>query len=148
MANKINVIKKIIVGSVCFFKQFEDFKPKDIDELWIIGDSLFSKCKSLLIHGNNKDIILYQQLSKDEFIENDLEINDSIKLGKYLVKDFVEYIGLTMNDLLKLRPLYDKLDEKHQYQKLIYDSYIENNSFMLTDKQLNEIYELYKKYRK
>jgi hypothetical protein len=46
-----------------------------------------------------------------------------------------------------LQPLVDKMDEKHMYLKTIYDFYITNNEFTLSEQQLNEAYKIYLKYR-
>ena len=43
--------------------------------------------------------------------------------------------------------MFDRLDDKHKYERLIYESYINNNSFTLTEKQLQEAYDEYRKYR-
>ena len=59
-----------------------------------------------------------------------------MQLGKFLVPTFVEAIGFTIEDLKKLQPLADNLDDKRKYEKVIYDSYIQNNDFALTDEQL------------
>ena len=48
----------------------------------------------------------------------------------------------------KLQSLIDKLDDKHKYEKIIFDSYIANNKFILTDNQLEESYNKYKETRK
>ena len=141
----IKIIKKIRIGSTAFFSSFPDFKPKDVDELCIMSESIKSKYKSFCIRGDKKDIILYPQLTKEEFIDVDIKSNDTLKVGKYLVPEFVDYIGLNINDLHKLKPLVDGLDEKHIYEKLIYDGYIQNKSFTLTDKQLEAAYNIYKK---
>ena len=143
----ISAKNKFIVGSTCFFNGLNGFASKDIDELWIV-DEWHLNGKSFLLKTNKMDIILYPSQSKEEFIENDLENGDMIKLGKYLSPKFISYIGMEMDDLKKLKPLYDKLDAKHSYQKVIFDSYIENNGFYLTDGQLSKAYEIYKKCRK
>lgn len=67
-----------------------------------------------------------------------------MQLGKFLVPTFIEAIGFTIDDLKKLQPLADNLDDKHKYEKVIYDSYIQNNDFTLTDKQLQKAYLEYK----
>ena len=144
MGNDIIVIKKIRIGSTVFFSSFSDFKSKDVDELCIISKPINNKNTGFCIKANKKDFILYPQLTKDEFIDIDLKVNDALKIGKYLVPEFIEYIGLTIDDLHKLKPLVDKLDSKHIYEKSIYNDYISNNSFNLTDKQLETAYNIYK----
>lgn len=67
-----------------------------------------------------------------------------MQLGKFLIPTFIEAIGFTIEDLKKLQPLADNLDDKHKYEKVIYDSYIQNNDFILTDEQLQKAYLEYK----
>ena len=144
MGNDITVIKKIRIGSTAFFSSFSDFKSKDVDELCIISKPINNKKTGFCLKANKKDLILYPQLTKEEFIDIDLKVNDALKIGKYLVPEFIEYIELTIDDLYKLKPLVDKLDSKHIYEKSIYNDYISNNSFNLTDKQLETAYNIYK----
>lgn len=67
-----------------------------------------------------------------------------MQLGKFLVPTFIEAIGFTIDDLKKLQPLLDNLDDKHKYEKVIYNTYIQNNDFTLTDEQLQKAYLKYK----
>ncbi len=67
-----------------------------------------------------------------------------MQLGKFLVPGFVQEIGFTIEHLKALKPLAEKLDERHRYEKVIYDSYIENGSFELTEEQRSKAYEQYK----
>jgi hypothetical protein len=148
VGNKIVVTNKFVVGSNIFFNEFESFVSKDIDYLCIMSEPFCNdKTKSFLISNNGNDYILYSNLSKQEFLENDLKSNDSIKLGKYLCKDFIDYIGLTIDDLKELKPLCNGLDDKHKYEKIIYDAYIDNDDFILNDDQLNLAYNAYKMAR-
>lgn len=142
--------KKFTVGSRCFFESFSDFKSKDLDELLIMDRPLFNKSKSFLMRvRDGRDIILYPPFSKEEFIRHDTVGNDRMKFGKYLCPEFAEYIGLTIEDLKSIGDkLLKLLDEKHLYQKVIYESYVANNGFTLTEEQLNKAYAEYKKYRK
>jgi len=143
---EIVIIKQIRIGSTVFFNSFNDFKSKDIDELCILSSPI-EDIKSFCLKLNGKDLILYPNLSKDEFIKEDLKVNDSLKVGKYLVPEFIDYIGLKIEDLHKLKPLVNKLDIKHSYEKIIYDSYLNNSEFYLTDEQKNKAYIMYKKAR-
>ena len=143
---KITVTKEYTVGSSYFFKCYDDYQIHDIDILGILSQPLNGK-KSFMIRLDKKDLILYPNLSKDEFIDNDSNSNDPIKVGKYLNKEFAEDIGLTIEDLKLFKNLIDNLDDKHKYEKVIYESYIENGKFELTDEQRNKAYEEYKKAR-
>lgn len=81
------------------------------------------------------------------FIDYALLHGPAMQLGKFLVPEFVNEIGMTIEDLKQLEPLAKALDTKHQYEKIIYDAYIENNKFELTEEQLNAAYSEYKKER-
>ena len=43
--------------------------------------------------------------------------------------------------------MFEKIDEKHRYEKVIFDSYVENDGFFLTDEQRLRAYEEYKMAR-
>ena len=68
-------------------------------------------------------------------------------VGKFLIPEFNKKIGFTIDDLPKIKPLIDRLDEKHIYEKIIYESYLENNSFTLTEDQRLKAYKKYKETR-
>lgn len=139
--------KKFIVGSQAFFQYYKDFKPKDIDILYLVSKNEFFK-SSRRVHYNNKCIFEWVVRSKEEWI-NTLNNNFlAMEVGKVLVPNVAKYIGLTIEDLKKLSPQFDKLDDRHKYEKVIYDSYIENNDFTLTNEQLDRAYEEYKRERK
>ena len=66
---------------------------------------------------------------------------------KFLSPRVAEYIGLGIDKLQFLKPLIDALDSKHEYAKIIYQFYIENGKFELTEKQRLEAFKIYKKSR-
>ena len=86
-------------------------------------------------------------MSADEFINITLDRDIPMEMGKFLVKEFIDETKLTIEQLKRLQPLVEKLDDKHLYEKIIYDSYIINNDFYLTDQQLHLAYKEYIKYR-
>ena len=43
--------------------------------------------------------------------------------------------------------IFENMDSKHTYEKIIADAYIENNDFFLTDEQRDLAYAEYKKTR-
>ena len=142
----IKTLRTFIIGSQPFFNCYEDYKMHDMDKLCIMSHGLNGN-NSFLMKRDGNDYILYPNLSKEEFVEGDLKGKDSIKIGKYLIPEFAEYIGFTIDDLKKLKPLIEGLDDKHKYEKVIYEAYISNNSFTLTDEQRNAAYEEYKRAR-
>lgn len=139
---------KILIGSSAFFKEYNDFNPHDVDYV------LFKDCPQLYkifahIITKSEDIFAYKQMSKEEFIEYELEHCKKAKMaiGKLLVPELIKYMNITIDDLKKFKFAIDEIQEKHSYEKIIYDSYIENNDFYLTQDQRDKAYQEYKKYR-
>jgi hypothetical protein len=82
-------------------------------------------------------------MDKNEFIDVSLERGLGMELGKFLVPEFARELEMDIDDLKRLRPLAEKLDDKHLYEKVIYDAYIENECWVLTDEQRMEAYRIY-----
>lgn len=136
----------MIIGSTYFFKDIEGFKSKDLDTLEIIENPKEFKY-SYQLTGRGRCIFKWKKMTPKEFIQVSLSRNCPMELGKFLVPEFCKEIGFTINDLKQLQILRDTLDNKHKYEAIIFDAYIENNDFYLTDEQLSCAYEEYKKYR-
>ena len=134
------------VGSSAFFFNMSDFKSKDIDKVCFLDLPVFGN-KIMNIRKDGDDVFFLHDSGKDNLLEQCLREDNPMGAGKFLVPKFAEHIGLTIEDLKRLKPLINKLDENHYYEKIIYDSYIENNGFYLTDEQLNLAYKEYKKVR-
>lgn len=138
---------KLLIGSKYFFSCYDDFASKDTDELEIIDTNDFSHMRQLT--GQGRCLFqLKRYSSKEEYIGWDVSSNVAMSVGKYLVPEFCAEIGFTIEDLPKVKPLIDKLDDKHRYEEIIYNSYIQNGSFMLTDEQRLRAYKSYKESRK
>ena len=146
---KMKPIKTFKIGSNVFFDKFEDFTPKDTDELCIMDCFPFQNTNSLHVKGlHGKDAFFYKNMSKQEFIQDTLNSDLPMVVGKFIIPEFNEYLNITIDDLKQLKPIFDKIDIKHEYEKIIYNSYIENNGFYLTNEQLNRAYEKYKETHK
>lgn len=139
----MKTIKKIIIGSSVFFSEYEDYKSKDVDVVAIM-DSFIPHKNSLNMKIKGEDVFLYRNMSKQRFIQDAFASGVPMRAGKFLVPEFAEYIGMEINDLRRLAPLFDQMDEAHKYEKIIFDAYIENNNFTLTDEQRKAAYEEYK----
>lgn len=135
--------KRYLVGSRYFFKNFSDFTPKDIDELILEENPKDYKIK-MQITGKGKCLFKWRKLNPEQFIRY---TKTPMELGKFLVKEVCEDIGFTIEHLKKLNKIVEKLDDKHLYEKVIWESYIANNDFYLTDEQLLNSYEVYKRKR-
>lgn len=134
------------IGSDYFFNGLEGFEPNDIDYIELVDNPTNFKyvCH---IRGMGKCIFYWKRMSVDEFIEYTINNCSPMSAGKFLVKEFCDEIGFKIDDLKKLESVFNKLDDKHKYEKKIYDYYIKNNDFKLTKRQLTYVYKEYKKYR-
>lgn len=139
--------KTIRIGSSVFFSKFTDYKIKDIDEMVIQNKWLPDRICVLNFKKDNKDVFIWSPLSKEEFIKDTIDSNVAMRVGKFIIPEFCNYIGFEISEYEKLKDVFDNLDEKHRYEIIIRDAYIENNSFTLTDEQRMEAYQEYKKER-
>ena len=141
-------IKTFKIGSNAFFEGLDGFSPKDIDEVCIM-DSFPLKGNSIHANGlHGKDVFFFRNMDKKGFIDDLRKSGLKMCIGKFLIPEFADYIGLTIEDLKGLKDVIEGIDEKHSYEKIIYDSYIENNGFYLTDNQRQKAYADYIEKRK
>ena len=138
------IIKQFDAGSKYFFCSYPGFSPKDIDVICITNDKNVPYWR--LIRYPGVDHFYLWNTTKEQHIEQSLK-RGSYFLGQFLIPEFNEYIGFTIEDLPRLAPLVPQLDDKHYYEKIIYDSYLENGVFVLTQEQRNLAYSEYKKAR-
>lgn len=94
-----------------------------------------------------QDKFLCRDMTKEEFLNDTMQSDLPMKIGKFFAPEFAKYLGLTINDLKRLKPILDDIDDAHLYYKDIYDAYMENQAFILTDEQRLKAYETYKKVR-
>ena len=139
---------KILIGSSVFFNEYNDFIPHDIDYVLFEEHPQLYKTFAY-IKTKTEDIFAYKQMSKDEFLQYELKHCKKAKMavGKLLVPELVKYMNITIDDLKKFKFAIDEIQEKHSYEKIIYDAFIKNNDFILTQEQRDKAYQEYKKYR-
>lgn len=138
---------RFIVGSRAFFMGKEGFNPKDEDILCIKDDIDSTNPYTRQVHFKNKCVFEWKRMPLEELIEINLKRNDGMVLGKFLVPEFAKEMGMKIEDLKKLKPLVNRLDDKHLYEKIIYDAYLENNEFVLNEEQRTNAYEEYRRVR-
>lgn len=139
-------MKTLIVGSNYFFKGLDGFKSKDIDRLVLVDNPVgFSYMRQT--SSSHNCLFEIARLPKDVLIAKALNTKAPMMLNRFLIPEFCEEIGFTIEDLPKLQPLCERMDDKHKYLNVIYDAYIANNSYMLTDEQRLAAYEEYKRAR-
>lgn len=135
--------RKILVGSSVFFNEIEGFQSKDKDYVILDENPVgydFVRQTTL----PNKCFFEWKRMSPEQFVEYSLSRGPAMQIGKFLVPEFVQEIGFTIEHLKKLKPLTEELDGRHKYEKVIYDAYIENGAFKLTAEQQSKAYEQYK----
>lgn len=143
----MNSIASFKMGSSYFFDNMEGYVIKDRDELHIMDEFIFPDTNVVKFKNGVNDIFMYRNMSKDEFIKDTLESGVNMRIGKFLIPEFCEYIGFEIKDYEKLKDMFENIESRHHYEILIRDAYIQNNSFTLTDEQRQYIYEDYLKHK-
>lgn len=137
---------KYLMGSSYFFSCYEDFVPHDIDEIEIVETDKFQHKRQITGKGR-----CYFQLRKkdsyEDYLEWDISTNLGMNVGKWLVPEFCAAVGFPVEELFRLQPMIDILDDKHKYEEIIYNAYVTNNSFTLTDEQRLAAYNSYRAAR-
>ena len=138
------------VGSNAFFAGMDGFVPKDNDCLILVDDASecgipFKTHSEMRLKGNC--YFFYKRLSKDEMIDNCIKSKDPIVVGKFLVPSVARDLGLTIDDLRRLGNTISLLDDRHKYEDFIFRAYLENDDFILTDKQRTEAFSIYNNNR-
>ena len=136
------------MGSSYFFDIYDDYKLKDNDELHIVDEFIFPNkvCMNMKLFDGN-DIFIFKNTDKQEYINDVYESGVNMKVGKFLIPEFNKYINFTIDDLKSLQPIFDNMDKKHTYERVIFESYLKNGDFFLTDEQRMEAYKEYKRSR-
>lgn len=136
----------ILTGSTLWFADIPGFVPGDTDYIKIVDNPIgFNFVKQT---GRTRTCYFeWKRMSPQEYIDYALSRGPAMQLGKFLTPEFVAEVGFTIEHLKQLKPLTDKLGPKHAYEKIIFESYIENNAFTLTQAQKLKAFEEYKKAR-
>lgn len=139
--------QRFLVGSRAFFAGLDGFQSKDRDYLELVDEPHgFDYRRERSQRGTC--LFEYKREPARQMIERALQNGGAIQLGKFLVPEVASAIGLTIDDLQQLAPLVERLDNKHKYQAVIFNAYLANGSFTLTDEQRQEAYVAYTKARK
>ena len=139
-------MKQFEIGSNAFFSKFPDYTPRVANILYI-DDNPDYGYETSYMDENGIHIIRWKNMTKEELMTYHKDCYVGRYIGKFLVPEYAEYFGITIDGLKELHHLIDFIDERHIYEKMIYDFYIKNNGFFLTDDQLKEVYDEYKKER-
>lgn len=140
------MVTQILVGSRAFFSNYPDFKSKDTDYLQLVeSGNGFQFCRQTSM--SHKCLFEFVRRPKQEMIDYALTHGAPMQVGKFLVKEVAEALALTADDLKQLKPLIDKLDSKHAYERIIFDYITENGSWDIPDEVRDAAYKAYKTAR-
>lgn len=131
------------VGSTYFFGEGQDIDEVEFEE----EPKLYKNFMQFRKRDRTRCLFKWRKMSADEFVEYTLNTKLPMEIGKFLVPEVAEYLGFTLEHLKKLRPTVDRLDDKHKYEKVIYDSYMLNKGFYLTQEQRDMAFLVYKQKR-
>jgi len=137
----------ILTGSNVFFSCYDDFQSKDKDYI-LLEDNPSDYQYVKQTSSTGFCLFQWKRLTPQEYIDYALNHGLAMQIVKFLTPEFVKEIGFTISDLKQLSPLCENLDVKHQYVKIIFEAYISNNDFILTDDQRLKAYNFYKETRK
>ena len=110
-------MSKILMGSQYFFSCYEDFSSKDIDEIELVESPTFQWHRQLT--GQGKCLFQFRKLNcADDYISYAVQCKLGMVIGKFLIPEFCDAIGMTIEDLPKLQPLIERLDDNHKYEEI------------------------------
>ena len=126
-------MKPIVVGSRAFFSGMEGFRSKDKDFIILESNPIGYKWRR---EQSLRGIctFFYKLEPAIDMIRRTISNGDPLLVGKFLVPEFANAIGATS-------------DDKHAYYKVIFNAYISNNAFNLTDEQRDAAFKLYQEAR-
>lgn len=130
------------VGSSYFFGEGRDIDEVEFDE----HPKLFKNVMQFRKKDRSRCLFIWRKMDPDEFVEYTLNSKLPMEIGKFLVPEVAEYLGFTMEHLKRLAPVVDRLDGKHEYERVIYEAYMENGAMFLTPEQRDFAYAVYKSF--
>jgi len=141
-------MKRIVTGSRAFFSGMEGFKPKDVDVVILVNAKNVPFQWMRQTSNGAVDVFEIVRHPKEELIAHAVRKARPMAIARFLTPDFASAIGLLPSDLPALKPMRDALDPKHGYLGVIYDAYVSNGSFELTDEQRLAAFNAYQACRK
>lgn len=140
-------MKRIVTGSRAFFSGMEGFKPKDYDVIVIVNNKEVPFKWMRQTSNGSVDVFEIVRHPKAKLISHAVDKAQPMAIARFLTPAFAKEIGLHPSDLPALRPMRENLDTKHEYLGVIYDAYVSNSSFELTDDQRQAAFDVYLKCR-
>lgn len=138
-----NNLYKILVGSTYFFQSINEFESKDIDYVILENAPKYYNFYKQIKMG--KEDLFYW--NRENIFNYDYN-NNPMAVGKFLVPEILNSLNIEFGAVLDLLHKYlPQVKERHNYQLQIFNFYIQNKAMKLTESQLEETYNVYKKHR-
>ena len=134
-------MKRITTGSRAFFSGIEGFMPKDNDIVMLVDPDQVSFQWMRQTSNGSTDLFEIVRRPKAELIDQAIEKAKPMAIARFLTPAFAQEIGLQPADLPLLQPMRDRLDKKHEYLGIIFDAYVKNQEFVLSDEQRDAAFE-------
>jgi len=147
-------MKKFLCGSNYFFGRYKDYNLHDYDYIIIKeDDESGDDYKDIHDIKRNIDYFIWKKKTPDWHVNRLLnEVRFPPDIGHLLIPGVNKLLGITIDHLKKLAPILDELWDDYyglyNYDKIIYEAYIKNNAFILTNDQRLHAYKVYKEARK
>lgn len=141
----MKVVKKLAVGSGVFFRRFKDYEVHDIDYVCIVDH--YTLGSPMRVKIEDEDLFLTEDFPKERWLYETVQCGYGLQAGKFLCPDIINHLHLEIEDLERLKECIDRMDDRHHYLQMIYQFYLDNRKFELTEEQLLEAYNDYKKTR-
>lgn len=147
LVNELKEKNYTLVGSRYFFTGIEGFTPHDYDFVKIVDKIKVPGKKYLHTHVDGVCINNIQKMEPKEYIKY-AKINSPFLVCAILIPSICEEIGFNFfRDHKEIVPLLKRLSNRYSYYVVIYNSYLKNGKMKLTNKQRQEAYLQYLKYR-
>jgi len=143
--------KQFLAGSNYFFKQYTDYQKHDIDYI-VLNDDMPLDYWHFYDDIQQIDWFYWKINTPKWHIEYLLKPNSfALDVAHLLIPEVAHDLGITIKDLDRLQPIIEQIvpqvGPEYHYYELIYQFYLQNNGFWLTQEQLDTVYNDYKKYR-
>lgn len=130
-------------GSKYFFGAIPGYVGHDNDFAEFVDDA---SARVYRLKEADCEVFVMKRLPLEDIISFDL-IGGMSCICKYLVPEIAAEMGFTVDMLPQVLPMRQRLRPRYAYLGVIYDAYVANGSFTLTEAQRAEAYRVYKEAR-
>lgn len=133
-----------LTGSTYFFGSLPFFKGRDVDYVEVVDDQSIDIVK---LREPGTDVFRVRRMPIEDRLARDSEVQATSRICNYLVPEIAAELGFTPDMLDRIKPIVDRLRPRYSYLGVIYEGYVENGSFTLTEEQRMAAFEEYRRSR-